>query len=202
MTLHQFCNDSQKDNDATCTKICEWFDVDTSEENQKIISDRIYHYTVRKKSDMESWRRCNIQRREKNYSTIVLNKSSLRQRSKPPKHVLKGFLDLEYRQKRRRLATLNEVLDDFSNSNNTPINQLLGYSLYQRNYNDDKHLAKVGEELYNTNIIETKTSLNLDQTIALKYNLNLTTHDADFMKPFLHEHVYIPNRNRIREISK
>ncbi|CAF0849880.1 unnamed protein product [Didymodactylos carnosus] len=202
-TYGQLISPRKTYNHTTISNICEWFEVDVSDGNKNIISGRIQYHTVKKKSDLESWRKCNTQRRETDYSDVVLNKSDLYQRSEPPKSASKNFEDLEYRQKRRRLSTLNEIfLDDFSDSNNILINRLLGYLLYQRNYNDHKHLAKLGEELFNTGTVETKSSLNLDQTIALKYNLNLSTHDTDFIKSFLHEHVHIPNRNKIREFGK
>ena len=81
MTLHPlyqlFFNDSKKDTDATVTKICEWFDVDTSERNKKIISDKIHQHTVKKINRMKLWRKHNDQRREIEFSNIVLNRSDL-----------------------------------------------------------------------------------------------------------------------------
>ncbi len=132
MTLHQlyqlFFNDSKKDTDATVTKICERFDVDTSEENKKIISDQIYQCTVREINRVKLWRKCNYQQRETEYSNIVLNRSDLHQRPRPPKRTITGdFSEIGNKQKKRRLSDLNDELDDFAASNNLTVNQVLGY---------------------------------------------------------------------------
>ena len=104
MTLHQlyqlFFNDSKKDTDATITKICEWFDVDTSDGNKKIISDQIHQHTVKKINRVKLWRKYNDQRREIEFSNIVLNRSDLHQRPRPPKRTaIRDFSEVGNKQK-------------------------------------------------------------------------------------------------------
>ncbi|CAF3551969.1 unnamed protein product [Rotaria sordida] len=58
-----------------------------------------------------------------------------------------AFDDISFREKRRRLSDLNSELDNFAITNNITVNQVPGYFLYQRNYNNNKYLAKLGQEL-------------------------------------------------------
>ena len=176
--------------------------MDYTDENNAIIDNVIQTYTVKKKNEMNLWRRSNSKRRVGIYTKIVLQVSDLRQRVKPPKRASKEFLGLEQRQKCRRLASLNEVLDEFCSSKNIQINNLLGYILYQRNYNSDKQLARLGEELFETSNIEVRSALGLDQTVTVKHSLDLNKHNMDSLKALLKDYIAISNRNLISEYSK
>ena len=78
------------------------------------------------------------------------------------------------------------------------------YLLYQRNHLTNKYLARLGDELFKTgNIAEhSRTKLDMDHSLALKVNLNMSRNDVDFMKSYLREAIHIPNREYIREHSQ
>ncbi|CAF1103757.1 unnamed protein product [Didymodactylos carnosus] len=125
-------------------------------------------------------------------------------RPKPPKRPTRDFSEVSNRQKCTKLTDLNSQLDEFAKENNIDVNQVLGYVLYQCNYNTKKHLAKLGDELYRTgNIAEAAhSSLDLDHTLALKTHINMSRNDMDFIKSYFRESIHIPNRNVIREHSQ
>ncbi|CAF1453461.1 unnamed protein product, partial [Didymodactylos carnosus] len=99
---------------------------------------------------------------------------------------MRDLSEVANRQKRTKLTDLNSQLNEFTKENNIDVNQVLGYVLYQRNYNTKKHLAKLGDELYRTgNIAEAAHSgLDLDHTLALKTHINMSRNDMDFIKSY------------------
>ncbi|CAF1343752.1 unnamed protein product [Rotaria sordida] len=114
-----------------------------------------------------------------------------------------AFDDISFREKRRRLSDLNSELDNFAITNNITVNQVPGYFLYQRNYNNNKYLAKLGQELYEGKDIDRPdlSKLDTDQTLALKSHLNLSRVDMNFFKCFSSDFIIIPNENLIQDHS-
>ncbi|CAF1586343.1 unnamed protein product, partial [Didymodactylos carnosus] len=112
----------------------------------------------------------------------------------------RDFSEVSSRQKRRRLGEMNSELDEFASVNNLSVNQVIGYLLYQRNYNTDKDLANLGEQLYEGGYIQKPNTnkLDLDQILALKCHLNLSRADVDFVKWFSNDFINIPNRQFIK----
>ena len=74
--------------------------------------------------------------------------------------------------------------------------------MHQRNYNSDKQLTCLGEESFETGNTEARNTLNLDQTVTVKYSLHLIKHNMGSLKALLKEHVTISNRNLIRKYSE
>ena len=115
----------------------------------------------------------------------------------------RDFSEVSSRQKRRRLYDLNSYLNEFALANDLMTNQVIGYLLYQRNYNSDKYLANLGHQLYedkytqNTNL----KNLDLDEALALKCHLNLSRADMDFVKWFSSDCINVPNRQYIKNHS-
>ncbi|CAF1316127.1 unnamed protein product [Didymodactylos carnosus] len=67
---------------------------------------------------------------------------------------------------------------------------------------DNKKLAALGKELYETkNIEDSKRSLDLDKTLALKNHLDMSTNHKNFCKRFLSPYLSIPNEKYIRAYS-
>ncbi|CAF4068911.1 unnamed protein product [Rotaria sordida] len=112
----------------------------------------------------------------------------------------RDFSEVSSRQKRRRLCDLNSELDEFVLANNLTINQVIGYLLYQRNYNNNKYLANLGHQLYEDKCIQNASlqNLDLDEALALKYHLNLSRTDMDFVKWFSNDYINVPNRQYIK----
>ncbi|CAF3971491.1 unnamed protein product, partial [Rotaria sp. Silwood1] len=112
----------------------------------------------------------------------------------------RDFSEVSSRQKRRRLCDLNSFLDEFAQANDLTINQVIGYLLYQRNYNSDKYLANLGHQLYENEYTNNSylKSVDLDEALALKCHLNLSRTDMDFLKWFTNDYVIIPNRQYIK----
>ncbi|CAF0902330.1 unnamed protein product [Didymodactylos carnosus] len=97
---------------------------------------------------------------------------------------------------------LNAELDDFAGDNNLTVNQVLGFLLYQRNYQDNKKFAALGKELYETkNIEDSKRSLDLDKILGLKNHLDMSVNHMNFCKRFLSPYHSIPNEKYIRAYS-
>ena len=115
----------------------------------------------------------------------------------------RDFSEVSSRQKRRRLSELNSELDEFASANNLSINQVIRYLLYQRNYNTDKYLANLGQQLYEGGYIKKSSSSNidLDETLALKHHINLSRTDMDFIKSFASDFMDIPNRQYIKNYA-
>ncbi|CAF1266957.1 unnamed protein product [Rotaria sordida] len=113
----------------------------------------------------------------------------------------RDFSESSSRQKRRRLCDLNSELDEFALANNLTINQVIGYLLYQRNYNSNKFLASLGHQLYEGECIQNPSlpNLDLDEALALKCHLNLTRADMDFVKWFSNDYINVPNRQYIKK---
>ncbi|CAF4533128.1 unnamed protein product [Didymodactylos carnosus] len=118
-----------------------------------------------------------------------------------PKRMSRDSSEVSSRQKRSKLVDLNSELDEFARDNNIDVNQVIEYLLYQRNYNTNKYLAKVGDELYKTADLEemTRAKRDVDHTLALQSHINLSQNYVDFCKGFSKDFVHIPNRNVIRE---
>ena len=95
---------------------------------------------------------------------------------------------------------MNSYLDEFGLSNDLTINQVIGYLLYQRNYNSDKYLSDLGHQLYEGEYIQKPGSkdLDLDEALALKYHLNLSRADMNFLKWFSSDYLNIPNQQYIK----
>ncbi|CAF4563595.1 unnamed protein product, partial [Didymodactylos carnosus] len=119
-------------------------------------------------------------------------KPAIADKPKPPKRPTMDFKEVSNRQKRRKLTDLNSELDEFAEHNNIDVNQVIGYLLYQRNYNSNKYLAKLGDELYRTGDIAeiANTNLDLDHTLALKTHINMSRNDGLCEKLFTRLYSY------------
>ncbi|CAF1607223.1 unnamed protein product, partial [Didymodactylos carnosus] len=205
LNLNQFyeiLNHCSKDNLDPVSKVCEIMDVSECEENINCIEALIHLHTVKTKTKMESWRKQNSKNRENMFSKIVLEIKDLTQRPKTPKRPARDFSEVGTRQKRRKLTDLNEQLDEFAESNGISVNQVIGYLLYQRNYNSNKKLADLGKELYeSSDISSAKNELDLNATLALKTHLEISRNQLDFLKMFCSPYMNIPNREYIRQHS-
>ena len=124
-------------------------------------------------------------------------------RPKPPVRKLADFTEVGPRQKYNRLADINGILDAFVEKNNVTINQLIGYALYSRNFNTNKYLVKIGDELYTTDNVQEPAveKLDLDRTIALKTQINLSRNDMTFVKVFFQDTVRIPGKTVFTSIQ-
>ncbi|CAF4439554.1 unnamed protein product [Didymodactylos carnosus] len=145
------------------------------------------------------WSQCRSGKRR-----VSRSKPAVVEKAKPPKRPTRDFSQVGSRQKRRKLTDLNSQLDEFANDNNISVNQVIGYLLYQRNHSTQKYLVKIGDILYRTGDLEetTKIKLDVDQTLALKIQLNLSRADVYFLKSYQKDYVHIPYRNVIRESSQ
>ncbi|CAF5129261.1 unnamed protein product, partial [Rotaria sp. Silwood1] len=112
----------------------------------------------------------------------------------------RDFSDVSAPQKRGRLCDLNSYLNEFALANDLTINQVIGYLLYQRNYNSDKFLANLRHQLYKDKYTQNPSLKNLDlyEALALKCHLNLSRADMDFVKWFSNDCINVPNRQYIK----
>ncbi|CAF3770943.1 unnamed protein product [Rotaria sp. Silwood1] len=112
----------------------------------------------------------------------------------------RDFSEVSSRQKRGRLCDLNSYLNEFALANDLTINQVIGYLLYQRNYNSDKFLANLRHQLYKDKYTQNPSLKNLDlyEALALKCHLNLSRADMDFVKWFSNDCINVPNRQYIK----
>ncbi|CAF1229802.1 unnamed protein product, partial [Didymodactylos carnosus] len=164
-------------------------EVETTDKNKDAIESKIQNYVVKYKAKFQDWRKNHsFPHLKQNFETIAILKSELpdvkvgQVRPKTPKRMTRDFSEVGPRQKRNRRADLNSTLDNFARDNNIPVNQVLGWLIHQRNYNANKHLAKIGDELYRTGDIgeSSKVKLDLDKAVALKTHINLSCNDFDF----------------------
>ncbi|CAF4439347.1 unnamed protein product, partial [Didymodactylos carnosus] len=190
------CN---KDVDLTVTAIYEYLDVERCEENTIEISTVLDVHTAKNKNRFDACRRLSNQRRETEFQNIVLRKSELKQRQNPPKRTTRDFSSVGTKQKKRKLTDLNNELDDFARDNSISVNQVLGFLIQQRNDRDNKKLAEIGKQPYETgDLQDTKKQLDYDETLAMKSHLELSRNQVDFLKGFLHPYIKISNREYVR----
>ncbi|CAF1427527.1 unnamed protein product, partial [Didymodactylos carnosus] len=115
----------------------------------------------------------------------------------------KNFEELGDRQKKNRLLDLNDQLDEFAAANDISVNQVIGFLLRQRNYQNNKKLAALGTQLYKTGDIDHSMSeLSLDETIAFKSHLDISRNQLDYCTTFLSPFVRIPKREYLRNYAK
>ncbi|CAF1498786.1 unnamed protein product [Didymodactylos carnosus] len=186
-------------------RILEFFGVPSTENNTYFIQSKIKNFIAKKKDKFDEWRkhRSAAHHKEKFLAPAIL-KGEFPDKPKPPKRPTQNFTEVGPRQKRQKLNDLNSELDDFATDNGVTVNQVIGYLLHQRNYNINKHLAQIGDELYKKGDVEelTKFNMNVDGALALKTHINLSRSNLDFIKTFQKDFVQIPNRNIIREHSQ
>lgn len=200
---HIDCNDNWE---QTEVRVIDFFNLQETEANAKFVQEKITNLILKGKAKFSEWKnRRTVGSQKEKFSRPAITKNEFPdKKQKPPKRPTKDFTDIGPRQKRNKLTDINSKLDEFANDNNIDVNQVLGWILHQRNYNTNKYLAKVGEELYQTgNIAEQSlTKLDLDHTLALKSHINMSRNDMDFVKSYLSDSIHIPNRNLIREHSQ
>ncbi|CAF1392706.1 unnamed protein product [Didymodactylos carnosus] len=193
-------------------RIFEFFGLASTEKNTNFIQAKIKYFTTKKKDKFDDWRKIHslAHHKEKFLGPAILkgefpvNEPVPSDKPKPPKRPTQDFTQVGTRQKRRKLADLNTELDEFARDNSIEVNQVIGYLLHQRNYLTNKHLAKLGDELFKTGTIseDARTNLDVDHALALKIHINMSRNDVDFIKSCLNEGIHIPNRNLIREHSQ
>ncbi len=216
MTLDEFysiyqleCNRNEKE---TQKKILELFSLEATDGNTAVIQSKLNLHVAKNKAKLDEWRKTHtLGAYKEKFSNIIIRKAEFPDRKPPPverpktpKRTARDFSEVGARQKRRRLADLNSLLDSFADDNEIDVNKVIGYLLYQRNHLTNKYLARLGDELFKTgNIAEhSRTKLDMDHSLALKVNLNMSRNDVDFMKSYLREAIHIPNREYIREHSQ
>ena len=216
MTLNEFFTiyhiDCESNIEKMQGKVFEYFNIQPTEGNKEVFQSKYQYYTVKKKTKYNEWKKHrNLDAYKDKFAAIAMYKNefpdrkpAVAERSKTPKRPTRDFSEVGSRQKRNKLTDLNSQLDDFARENNIGVNQVIGYLLYQRNYNTNKNLAKIGDELYKKGDLDesTRATLDIDHALALKSHINLSRNDLDFLKSFQKEFVHIPNRNIIREYSQ
>ena len=211
LTLHELYTiyhiECTGNSEQTLQKIFEFFNLQETEANTRFLLNKIDYFTSKKKAKYSEWKKQHTADPHR-FSATALNRNEFpdqkiaqENKPKPPKRPTKDFAEVGTRQKRRKLVDLNSELDDFAAENNITVNQVLGYLLHQRNYSTNKYLAKLGEEMYKSGNIseDARSNLDLDHTLALKVNINLSRNDTDFLKSYLSDSIHIPNRNLVRE---
>ena len=207
-----FYIECESDEEIMQTKVLELFNLQATEDNTNLIGAKMKDFIIKRKIQFDEWKnRRTLESHKKKFSKIVLQKAefpdkkpALVERPKTPKRTTRDFSEVGARQKRRKLADLNALLDNFSTENDIEINKIIGYLLYQKNHLTNKYLARLGSELYETgNIVEnSRTKLDFDRTLALKTHINLSRNDIDFLKGFFGDSIHIPNREYIRQHSQ
>ena len=214
--MHEFYTiyhvDSSADVEQAQQKILDFFNLHPTKPNTDLVLSKINSHVTKTKVKFDDWRknRTSAHNIDKFSGSAVKKEEfpdqtpAIVEKPKPPKRNSRDFSAVGSRQKRNKLSDLNSELDEFASNNNINVNQVIGYLLYQRNYNSNKHLAQLGDELYKKGDLEeaTRAKLDLDHTLALKSHINLSRNDLDFLKSFQKEYVHIPNRNVVREYSR